>query len=51
MNNKKMLWIGVSLLAIAGLGFLGYKMLKKSRTKSNDPEKNNRNVIQNHLTT
>lgn len=49
MNNKKILWVSVSLLAIAGLSYLGFKLLKKSSTKSNDPEKNNRNVIQNHL--
>jgi hypothetical protein len=45
MKNNKILWVGVSLLAIAGLGFLGYKLLKKSGTKSNDPEKNNRNIV------
>jgi hypothetical protein len=51
MKNKRIIWVGLGLFAVAGLGFLGYKMLKKSRTKSNDPEKNNRNVVQNHLTT
>jgi hypothetical protein len=45
MKNNKILWVGVSLIAIAGLSYLGYKLLKKSWTKSNDPEKNNRNIV------
>ena len=45
MDKKKLMWVSVSLLAIAGLGYIGYTFYKKSRTTSQDPDKNNRKII------
>jgi hypothetical protein len=49
MKNKKIIWVGVGLLALVGLGVLGYKLFGRSGTKSNDPEKNNRKIILNKV--
>jgi uncharacterized membrane protein YebE (DUF533 family) len=46
MNKKKLALIIGSAVAVAILGYLGYNMYKKSQTSSQDPEKNNRNVVQ-----
>lgn len=45
MDKKKLLWVSVSLLAVAGLGYVAYTFYKKSRTTSQDPDKNNRNIV------
>lgn len=47
MDNKKLVRVTVSLLVIAGLGYVAYTFYKKSRTTSQDPDKNNRKIIQN----
>lgn len=46
MDKKKLLWVSVSLLAIAGLGYVAYTFYQKSRTTSQDPDKNNRKIVQ-----
>ena len=40
-NNGKFIWIA---LALAGAGFGIYLLIKNRGTKSNDPQKNDRNV-------
>lgn len=47
MDNKKLLWGSVALIGVAALGFIAYYAYSKSRTKSGNPEKDNRQVIQN----
>jgi uncharacterized membrane protein YebE (DUF533 family) len=45
MNKRKLLWVSASVIALAGLGYLGYYFYKKSKTTSQDPDKNNRKII------
>jgi hypothetical protein len=45
MDKSKITRIAVTLLALGGLGYLGYSLYKKSRTTSQDPDKNNRKII------
>lgn len=45
MDKKKLLWVSVSLLAVAGIGYVAYTFYQKSRTSSQDPDKNNRKII------
>lgn len=45
MDKKKLAWVTVSLLAVAGLGYVAYTFYKKSRTSSQDPDKNNRKIL------
>jgi len=46
MDKSKVTKLAVALLALGGLGYLGYYFYKKSRTTSQDPDKNNRNIVQ-----
>ena len=46
MDKSKVTKLAVSLLALGGLAYLGYYFYKKSRTTSQDPDKNNRNIVQ-----
>jgi hypothetical protein len=45
MNKKKLLWVSASIIALAGLAYLGNYLYKKRRTTSQDPDKNNRKII------
>lgn len=45
MDKNKLIRVSVSLLAIAGLGYIAYTFYQKSRTSSKDPDKNNRRII------
>ena len=45
MDKNKLLWASVSLLAVAGLGYIAYTFYQKSRTTSQDPDKNNRKIL------
>lgn len=45
MKNKKPLIIFGTILALAGIGYLGYRMYKKQKTTSGNPQKDNRNII------
>jgi uncharacterized membrane protein YebE (DUF533 family) len=45
MERTKVTRLAVSLLAIGGLAYLGLYFYKKSRTTSQDPDKNNRKII------
>ena len=45
MERAKLTRLAVTLLALGGLGYIGYYFYKKSRTTSQDPDKNNRNII------
>jgi uncharacterized membrane protein YebE (DUF533 family) len=45
MDKSKLTKLAVTLLALGGLGYLGYYFYKKSKTTSQDPDKNNRNII------
>jgi uncharacterized membrane protein YebE (DUF533 family) len=45
MDKSKVTKLAVSLLALGGLAYLGYYFYKKSRTTSQDPDKNNRKII------
>jgi uncharacterized membrane protein YebE (DUF533 family) len=46
MKNKSLI-ILATLVGVAGLGYLGYYLYKKGQTSSQDPEKNERQIIQN----
>ncbi len=46
-KGNKALIIIATLVGLAGLGYLGYYLYQKSQTSSQDPEKNNRQIIQN----
>lgn len=41
MNNKKLLWAGIGLLALLG----GYYWYVTSQFKSNNAQKNNRKIV------
>ena len=45
-TNKILLWT-LGGLALAAGTYFGYQAYKKYRTSSNDPQKNNRKIIQN----
>lgn len=45
MDKNKLIRVSVSLLALAGLGYIAYTFYQKSRTTSQDPDKNNRKII------
>ena len=45
-TNKILLWT-LGGLVLAGGAYLGYQAYRKYRTSSNDPDKNNRKIIQN----
>jgi uncharacterized membrane protein YebE (DUF533 family) len=44
MDKSKVTKIAIALLAIGGLGYLGYYLYNQNRLKSNDPQKNNRKI-------
>lgn len=46
MDKKKLLLVSVSLLALVGIGYVAYTFYQKSRTASQDPDKNNRKIVQ-----
>lgn len=45
MDKKKLITVGASILLLSALGYVAYKMYQKSRTTSQDPDKNNRKII------
>jgi len=49
MDKSKFTKLAVTLLALGGLAYIGYYFYRKSKTTSQDPDKNNRNIIQKRL--
>ena len=45
MKNKKALIIFGTLIVLAGASYIGYRMYKKRKTTSGNPQKDNRNII------
>lgn len=45
MERSKITKLAVTILALGGLGYIGYYFYKKSKTTSQDPDKNNRKII------
>jgi hypothetical protein len=45
MKNKKALIIFGTILVLAGASYVGYRLYKKRKTTSGNPEKDNRNII------
>jgi hypothetical protein len=45
MKKNKLLLVLVSLLAVSGLGYIGYKLYKRSQTTSGNPDKDNRKIL------
>jgi len=44
MDKSKVTKIAITLIALGGLGYIGYYLYNKSRLKSNDPQKNDRKI-------
>lgn len=44
MNKKKIALIIGGIIGVGVLGYLGYWMYKKSKTRSGNPQKDNRNI-------
>ncbi len=44
MERTKITKIALVLLAVGGLGYIGYYLYNKNRLKSNDPQKNDRKI-------
>jgi hypothetical protein len=45
MKNKKALIIFGTILVLAGAVYVGYRINKKRKTTSGNPQKDNRNII------
>lgn len=44
-KGNKALIIVATLIGVAGLGYLGYWLYKRSQTTSGNPEKDNRKIL------
>ena len=49
MDKSKITKAAIIILALGGLGYIAYYFIKKGKNTSQDPEKNNRKIIQNLL--
>lgn len=45
MNKSKVTKLAIALLALGGLGYIGYYFYQKNRLKSGNPDKDNRNIL------